>query len=373
MLDLLGVPYEIGAKVPLEFTVGDDKYNETFTLSGYWTGDPVFQAQQVWLSREYVDEALAGKEFPGDSYTGKLSADVWFNNTINIEDKIKQLIAERGYAEDEITYGVGWAYAASGFNADLTSIGIVVLVIAMILLSGYLIIYSVFTISVNADIHFYGLLKTIGTTGKQIRKIIRTQALVLSAAGIPLGLALGYICGVLLSPVVLRIFDLGVITQASSNPAVFVFAAAFSGLTVFIGCRKPGKIASKVSPVEAVKYSGASAGGGKKTKKTRAVTPFSMAWANVTREKRRLFVIVTSLSLALILLNSAFSATKSFDMDAYLSNSIISDFNVADYSIFGPSRDKSTEGVTPELLREAEERGAKEIINTFFSSLTLCY
>ena len=50
----------------------------------------------------------------------------------------------------------------------------------LIVLTGYLIIYNIFQISVMKDIRFYGLLKTIGTTGKQIKKIIRRQALLLS-------------------------------------------------------------------------------------------------------------------------------------------------------------------------------------------------
>ena len=62
----------------------------------------------------------------------------------------------------------------------------------MILLTGYLIIYNVFQISVAGDIRFYGLLKTIGTTPRQLKRIIRIQALSLSAAGIPLGLLLGW-------------------------------------------------------------------------------------------------------------------------------------------------------------------------------------
>ena len=62
----------------------------------------------------------------------------------------------------------------------------------LIILTGYLIIYNIFQISVIKDIRFYGLLKTIGTTGKQIKKIIRRQALVLAAIGIPIGLVAGY-------------------------------------------------------------------------------------------------------------------------------------------------------------------------------------
>jgi putative ABC transport system permease protein len=92
----------------------------------------------------------------------------------------------------------------------------------------------------------------------------------------------------------------------------------------------------------------------------------TMAWANIMREKRKLCMIVVSLSLALILLNSAFSATQSFDMNEYFSGSIISDFAVADYSVFGTGNNKNTNGVTADFLREAESHGAAEISNIYY-------
>jgi putative ABC transport system permease protein len=81
-------------------------------------------------------------------------------------------------------------------------------------------------------------------------------------------------------------------------------------------------------------------------------------------------MIIISLSLALILLNSAFSATQSFDMDEYLSGSIISDFAVADYSVFssgvGSRAGQNTNGVTADFLRETESRGAAEVSNIYY-------
>ncbi|MDR1321292.1 MAG: ABC transporter permease [Gracilibacteraceae bacterium] len=362
-LDALGVPHEIGASVPLEFTVGGVKYAETFTLCGYFAGDRAMPAQQIWLSRSYVDSVLS-ESIVTDNFTGTINAYVWFGNAFDIEGKMRGLIAERGYSDGEIEYGVNWAYAANDISIDPTAAAIVALVLTLILLSGYLIIYSVFAISVTADIHFFGLLKTIGTTGKQIRRIVRGEALVLSAIGIPVGLLCGYFSGAALSALPLVILSVpGGDTNAS--PPVFVFAAVFSLLTVFIGCRKPARIAAQAVPVEAVKYSGALGSGKHKTKKTRKITPPAMAWAAVTRENRKFGITVLSLSLALILLNSAVSATKSFDPDAYLSGLLISDFAVADYSIFGNNRPKNTSGVTSDFLKEAAARGG-EVSNIYY-------
>jgi putative ABC transport system permease protein len=373
VLTALGVPREIGASVPLAFSVGDREYIDNFTLSGYWPGDRAMPAQQIWLPKARVDDLLAhNRGTISDDFAGKIYAELWFGNAFDIEGKMRALIAERGYTDDEIAYGVNWAYVASAPDIDPTTAAIVVLVLALILLSGCLMIYSVFAISINADIHFYGLLKTVGTTGKQIRRIVRGQALILSALGIPIGLLLGYVAGVRLTPAILDLTSIHEGVSVTASPPVFVFAAAFGLLTVFIGCRRPARLAARVSPVEAVRYSGLDAGGGRvgkrRARRTRRVTPLSMAWANVTRERRKLAVIVLSLSLAPVLLNSVAGATKGFDLDAYLSRSILSDFAVADSSVFGPETrdDKNLAGVTAAFLRAAAEQGAAEISNIYY-------
>jgi putative ABC transport system permease protein len=350
VLDTLGIAREIGESVPLEFAVDGVKHTETFTLCGYWQGDAAMAAQQVWLSKEYV----------GDR---DIFADVWFGNALDIEGKMQNLITERGYNTDEIKYGVNWAYASS--DIDPLMVTIAAFVLALILLSGYLIIYSIFAISVTADIKFYGLLKTIGATGKQIGCVVRAQALALCAAGVPIGLLLGFVCGNVLTPLAMSMTSFADTSAANANPLIFVFAALFSLATVFISCRKPGETAARVSPVEAVKYSEVSDVSRRKTKRTRKVTPLTMALANVTRNKRKLCVVTLSLSLSLILLNAIVSATNSFDLDEYVSRSIVGDFAVADSSIFSAGAVKNTASVTPEFLREASERGGT-LANTLY-------
>ena len=71
------------------------------------------------------------------------------------------------------------------------------------------------------------------------------------------GLIAGFFAGRALLPVVMRIFSYEYSTaslQASASPMLFVIAALFTILTVFISTRKPAKKASKVSPMEAIRY-----------------------------------------------------------------------------------------------------------------------
>lgn len=155
-----------------------------------------------------------------------------------------------------MAYGVNWAYMSSRIESvDPFTCLVLFGAVVVILITGYLIIYNIFQISVISDIRFYGLLKTIGTTRRQIRWLVRRQAAILSLVGIPVGLVIGYGIGKIVLPFALSINDYdGMEVSLKFNPWILVSGAGFSALTIFLSCRKPGKIAGSVSPVEAVKY-----------------------------------------------------------------------------------------------------------------------
>lgn len=58
----------------------------------------------------------------------------------------------------------------------------------------YLLIYNMMYLSVAGNIRYYGLLQTIGMTGRQIHHYVRRQMLLIGGIGILCGLFLG--CGV---------------------------------------------------------------------------------------------------------------------------------------------------------------------------------
>ena len=62
-----------------------------------------------------------------------------------------------------------------------------VILLMMIFVSGYLFIYNALYISISKNIRYYGQLKTIGMTSRQLKRIIVLQALWNSLAGIPAG------------------------------------------------------------------------------------------------------------------------------------------------------------------------------------------
>ena len=341
VLSLLGIEPEIGAEFTISFDVDGHSTTQTFTLCGWWEYDSAIVANHVLIPESRVNEILSetgiNPNVSDDGMTGTWNLDVMLKSgSRHIEQDLNQILANHGYqsetrGENYINTGVNWGYTGARLS-DTVDPTVVIAIVAMLLLiifTGYLIIYNVFQISVAGDIRFYGLLKTIGTTPRQLRRIIRLQALVMSAAGIPIGLVLGWFVGGELTPVIVAELN-GVETLTSMNPLIFVIAAAFALFTVLLSCRRPGRMAAKVSPVEAVRYTDAGTKTGSKGRRTRKVSPFTMAWANLGRSKGKTSVTVLSLSLAVVLLTVTVNFTGGFDMDKYVSSFTASDFIIGD-------------------------------------------
>ena len=339
VLDALQIPHELGAQVELEFTVGDAAYRDTFTLCGFWPGDAVGMAQTVLISKDYSEQVAPMPDidyFEQDNprfVYGYKNPVFFFSSAWDIESQVQALKDRCGF-EDRVMEGINWAYGAS--SVDWQTVAVIAGILALIILSGYLIIYNIFSISVTRDIQFYGLLKTIGATGRQLKKLVHHQALLLSSIGVPVGLLLGWLCGRFLMPMMLNATSYA--RQISSvstsvSPLIFLGGAALSLVTVYISCIRPCRIAAGVSPMEAVRYTDALGPVKRRSKKTAAVSPFSMARANLRRTPGKTRIVVLSLSLSLILFNGVYTLVHGFDMDKFLASRVVSDFMMTDATI----------------------------------------
>lgn len=349
VLSLLGVEPELGNEFTITIDVDGTETTETFTLCGYWEYDDITVANHVAMAESRLEDILQKCNNQNhNGLTGSYNLDVMFQDASSIERNLKTVLEKHGYQNDEpgrddyIGLGVNWGYAGAQLSdaMDFSVILGIIAAVILIIFTGYLIIYNIFQISVAGDIRHYGLLKTIGTTGKQIKKIVLIQSLFLSVIGIPIGLLLGYGIGVLLAPVVIQTVadnDSVYYTSASANPAIFIGAALFSVVTVLISCRKPGKMAGKVSPIEALRYTEVDClPKKKKTKKVskKGISVFSMAYANMGRNRKKTFVTILSMSLSIVLFILTVAISNGFSMKKYLSMMISTDFIVADASYF---------------------------------------
>ena len=364
VLELLGVEPEIGVQFTVTFEVDGHETTQTFTLCGWWEYDEAIVANHILIPESRVDAILAevGVTPAGsDGMTGSWNLDVMLKHGArSIAADLEDILTNHGYqsetpGENYISTGVNWGYTGAQLSdkLDPTVMAIIVGVLLLILLTGYLIIYNVFQISVAGDIRFYGLLKTIGTTPRQLRRIIRTQALLLSLIGIPVGLLLGWLLGGVLTPIITARLN-GVTNVVSVSPLLFVGAALFALVTVLISCRRPGRLAGRVSPVEAVRYTEGKALKRKGKRSGKGVSLLSLAAANLGRSRGKTFITVLSLTLAVVLLTLTVTFAGGFDMDKYVSNFTASDFILADAGQFQTGGSTFYDGMeVPEEVIEA--------------------
>lgn len=232
----------------------------------------------------------------------------------------------------------------------------------IILTSGYLLIYNVMYISITKDIRFYGMLKTIGTAPSQIKKIVKMQSTSLSLIGIPIGVAIGVLVSFGAVPYALKTFEVGkesiMPSDISFNPFIYIGTIGFAIVTVAISCRKPAKFASKISPVEALKYNGQNKINRKQKKGTDGGKIYKMAFRNVFREKKRAILVFASLFMGSMAFLSVNTFIGSMKLENYVDFYLPNDYTIYTYS---GSQD-NTEDEEKEYMKKAEQL-AKDIKN----------
>ncbi|WP_440108580.1 ABC transporter permease [Paenibacillus sp. QZ-Y1] len=119
------------------------------------------------------------------------------------------------------------------------------------------VIYNTFHISVLERTSQFGMLRCIGATPSQIRKLVLKEATILSLIGIPVGLFTGTIFMKLLFYNIsfLALGFLNDMQMVISLP-ILIIAGVLGLLTVYLSAIGPARLAAKVSPLEAINGSG---------------------------------------------------------------------------------------------------------------------
>lgn len=336
-LDKLGLAHQLGETVHLSWTSapGSDAHETAdFTLCGIWQGNPAAMASMAWVSEDFAEKLSVGVDQNAARESGSiLGLTMLHIDLVDDSDPsgtAEEILADTGLSE-RVTLSPNIAYDSGVSQNMLRELLPMAICMVLVFVSGYLIIYNIFQISVAADIRFYGRLKTLGATKRQLKKIIYSQARRLCLVGIPLGLVIGYFLGAVLVP--FMITSTGGAATVALDPWIFVGAALFAAVTVRISCLKPARTCGKVSPMEALRYTDVEPLSHRKRKKSHSASVHAMAWANLGRNRKRTVLVIASLSLGLVLLSGIYAKNASFDIDKYMSGTVISDFEVEDASI----------------------------------------
>lgn len=359
VLRLLGLPCKTGSTFVMQYTAGNTMLEKQMTVCGFWEGIKYEQTASLLVSEAFAEKTV--ECYDGDYAPLKETGyDVRgsFAQEKDVSGQLDSLLRRLGYDPDAENGGKGFVVhhvnpvyeRPSGDSSETYAIaGIGVL---LILLAGYLIIYNIFRISVAKDIRLYGQLKTIGTSPKQIRYLIARQGTVLSAAGIPAGLVCGWLLGNALLPLIMANTSFQEAAFIVPSAWIWILSGAFTAGTVRISCARPGRIAGKTAPVEAVKYHGCS-GSRKKHKKGRQSRHriLSMAVSNLGRSRTKSVLVVLSIALCAVLLNCVLNYSAGMDLETYVRRQTSADFDVRSAGYFKSSMDSYQKTVPLEAAR----------------------
>lgn len=318
---------DIGSEITIDYETSglasSCEVSETFTICGISGND----SKCIIVSEDYASDT-----FTSIGEDPMMFSSVLFNLKTPSEARAYRLAEEIGVNISSVF--VNPAYASESDPLGAEGYAAIVVLMLLIFFTGFLIIYNIFQITVGNKVRDYGLLKTIGVTSRQIRKIVRKQSLILCLIGIPIGLIAGYFVGVSMLPMVIaQTIYKNMEIVGGFNIFVFLGAAAISMITVFVSSSIPGRKASRVSPIEALRYTDVKVSMKDRKKVDAGIR--SMAMANLGRNKIRTVLVVLSISLAMVLFDTLCIFVDNMDMNSYIQNVAPSmDFTVSTPAFF---------------------------------------
>lgn len=211
------------------------------------------------------------------------------------------------------------AFKASGERSVL--IGLTTVLVLLIAYGSISLIYNSFSISISERIRQFGIMRSIGASNRQIRRMVLFEAFLLAIIGIVLGIIVGCVgIGVTLAWVqnnfIVNIANkVGIGLRLVISPLPILIAVLICLVTTIIAAYIPAYKAIHKSAIEAIRQSDEiiiKPNEVKTSKLTQKLFGFAgvMATKNFKRNKRKYRSTILSLALSVILFISAASLTQ---------------------------------------------------------------
>ncbi len=194
---------------------------------------------------------------------GDTVIDIYFDDVRDVLKDTPRIAGLTGVSPEKITYH--YELLAMYFIRDSRDtkprlvFPLFVLIMAMASLSLIIIIHNSFAVSMNARIHQFGILKSIGATPKQIRVCLLQEAAALCAVQVIFGNLLGIVISMGLLQMTNVLLGSGVSRHKAVfgyHPLVLVLTLVITAVTIWISAWLPAKRLSRITPLEAIKNTG---------------------------------------------------------------------------------------------------------------------
>ena len=297
-MQALGKEAVVGEHIDLDI----DGKMQNFIISGYTNQNTPVGTHFIHVSKAFAEQSLLMKDLP---YT----ALVRINDITGVPASAFTTIAYQIAMDYEIerpNVNVNGKFEQS-LQSGNSGIYMVFFVSVILFIAGSIVIYSIFYLSITARVQQIGQLQTIGMTEKQVKQMIRREGLLLSMLSIPIGLLIGGIVSYILIPDGWTLKNYGIISLVIGILGILI---------VQLSVRKPAKIASKFSPIEASRNVVASAKE-RPNDKHKILTPYVLAQMESKNNHKRWWVTTISLAFGGIIFMTATTWVASWNEEQY--------------------------------------------------------
>ena len=225
---------------------------------------------------------------------------------ISPQDSAPKLNYEKFDVNEEL---LRWEVFAFSDDTVLMLYQVIAVVIFIIMFTSIFCIRNSFAIAITEKMKMYGMLASVGTTRKQIKRNVISETLILGLIGIPLGILSGIVAVIVLIKIVNLIAgDImfgnvnGIIFKVSIYPIILTIVLSI--ITIYLSALSSAKKASKVSPIDLLRNSNEIKLNSKKLKVPFWVSKIFgtggiLAYKNLKRSKKKYRTTVVSLAVSI--------------------------------------------------------------------------
>jgi len=301
------------AKLALDVQLGDPVTVQTpagnvdFTISGFGSDDQEYYEGQTFLVAVYMTKDAFVSLMNENGVSDYAPACyVQFQSAAKAADAIAEIQTQYNLPEGSIRENTAiMGLAGQSSNESMQNIyGLAAILFIMVLLAGVLMISGSMNSQVAQRTKFFGMMRCIGASRKQVIRFVRLEALNWCKTAIPIGL----IVGTVITWAVCALLRYGIGGEFAGTPVfalspIGLISGAVVGLvTVLLAAQAPAKRAAKVSPMAAV------SGNSETIPTTRHTTRLlfgKVEWTlgvhHATASKKNWFLMTASFSLSIIL------------------------------------------------------------------------
>lgn len=339
LLKRLGIEPVIGTEIVLSVGWGDSEtvQEESFRLSGFYT------------DTSYIDIASKQKIFLPIVTLGQHdlpASTAGFSFSAGGTGRLKQIAEEIGLTEQQSVK------VLTGQQLSPRDLAAALAVILFFMVDGFLIIYNINSISVAKDIQFYGLLKTIGVSPKQLKQVIFYRMRRCLLLALPIGLLLGCILTQWIVPLLLGGLLEG-FALTNFHWVIPVISAPFSGVMIVASFYMTTRKVTSISPMAALRYT-EETGRQRIIHSTGHATLPWMGFKNAFRHPQKSFFVIGTFFLSCVTFLLCMTVLNGLSVDEYINYNTAHDialYNHMSRASFSPQEEQS---FTPEMISQLQ-------------------